>query len=173
MTEALSDYLIGIDKYIIEDGERKKSFSMNTNFPMDIRLTLLVPEDLDQNLMVNIKESTKKPLKISFHHQDEDTKNGLLRVDYGSRHLNPIHVTASVPDIFKPFSGLWLDGYPGHIHYVVDGYKPLAWAIPLEFDAFPVKRLTERSDYMQTLNAFFDKINLKTKVDYSFQTRLL
>jgi len=173
MTVKLADYLIGLDKYVIEEGKRKESFSMNTSFPMDIRLTLSAPEDLDQNLMVNIKESMRKSLKISFHHQDDGTKNGLLRVDYGSRHLNPFDVTASVPDMFRPFAGLWLDGYPGHIHYVVDGYKPLAWALPLEFDGFPVKGLTERVDYMHTLDAFFDKINLKTKMDYGFQTRLL
>jgi len=124
-------------------------------------------------LMINIKESEKKSLKISLHHQDNSTQNGLLRIDYNSRHLNPAEITPSVPDVFIPYAGLWLDEYAGHIHYVVNGYKPLAWAIPLEADNFPVKELTGRLDYAKTLKAFFDKINLKTNITFNHQLTIL
>lgn len=79
----------------------------------------------------------------------------------------------TVPAKFRPFAGKWLDDYVGHIHYVVDGYKPLAWAIPLDMDDFPVKELNGREDYTNTLNAFFKKINLKTAIRYTHQMRIL
>lgn len=173
MTVELADYLIGLDKYILSEGELTKSFLVNIGFPMSFRLMLSSPDDLDQNLMVDIKESEKKTLKISLHHQDNSTQNGLLRIDFNSRHFNPVEITPSVPEAFIPFKGLWLDEYAGHIHYVVDGYKPLAWAIPLEFDDFPVKNLNGSEDYSKILNAFFEKINVRTKFSYYNQTTIL
>jgi len=173
MTVELAEYLIGLDKYIIQDGKMINSFLINIEYPMDFRLQLSAPDDLDQNLLVNVKESEKKSLKISLHHQDNSTQNGLLRVDYNARHLNPVEITQNVPEKFKPFAGLWLDEYAGHIHYVVNGYKPLAWAIPLEIDDFPVKQLTGKEDYTNILRAFFHKINLKTTITYKHQMILL
>lgn len=172
MTEDLATYLIGLDKYVVQNGELENSFLINIEYPMSFRLTLSAPDDLDQNLLVDIKESEKKSLKVSFHHQDNSTQNGLLRVDFNSRHLNPVDIIPTVPDMFKPFAGKWLDEFAGHIHYVVDGYKPLAWAIPLDYDDFPVKKLNSTEDYIQTLIAFFQKINLKTVITYHHQMRI-
>lgn len=155
MTVELAEYLIGLDKYVVKNESVVETFLINIQYPMNFRLMLSAPDDLDQNLLVNIKESEKKSLKISLHHQDNSTQNGLLRLDFNGRHLNPLEVIDTVPEIFRPFAGQWLDDYAGHIHYVVDGYKPLAWAIPLEFDAFPIKELNDREDYTNTLNAFF------------------
>lgn len=173
MTVELAEYLLGLDKYVLQDDETVDRYFLDIPFPMSFRLTLATPGDLDQTFLVDIKESEKKPLKINLHHQDKNTQNGLLRVDYGSRHLNPINILDSVPEKFKPFAGQWLDDYPGHIHYVVDGYTPLAWAIPLEFDHFPVKKLNGRKDYIITLNAFFEKINLKTTIKFNHQMKIL
>ncbi len=173
MTVELAEYLIGLDKYIIENGEILNTYLLDIQFPMSFRLTLSATDDLDQSLLINIKESEKKTLKISLHHQDNSTQNGILRIDYNGRHLNPVEVIPTLPEIFRPFAGQWLDGYPSHIHYVVNGYKPLAWAIPLEFDEFPVKELNGREDYSRTLSAFFNKINLKTTVTYNHQMRII
>lgn len=173
MTVELAKYLIGLDKYIVQNNEKANNFLLDINFPMSIRLTLSAPDDLDQNLLVNIKESEKKSLKISLHHQDNSTQNGLLRVDFYGRHFNPVQITDSVPENFKPFAGKWLDDYSGHIHYVVDGYKPLSWAIPLELDDFTVKELNGREDYTRTLNTFFRKINLKTVITFNQQMRII
>ena len=169
MTVELAEYLIGLDKYIVQNGEIAKAFFIDIKFPMNIRLTLSAPTDLDQNLLVNIKESEKKSLKMSLHHQDNSTQNGLLRIDFNGRHLNPVEITEDVPDAFKPYAGQWLDDYAGHIHYVVNGYKPLVWAIPLEEDDFLVKELNDRKDYIRTLEAFFQKINLKTVITFNHQ----
>lgn len=173
MTLDLAEYLIGLDKYVVQNGNTLENYILDIQNPMNFRLMLSAPDDLDQNLLIDIKESEKKSLKISLHHQDNSTQNGLLRVDYYSRHLNPFDVLDTVPDKFKPFAGQWLDDYPGHIHYVVDGYKPLAWAIPLEFDDFPVKELKGREDYSHTINAFFQRINLKTSIRYNHQLTII
>lgn len=173
MTAELAEYLLGLDKYLVHNGDTVESYLLDIQYPMSFRFTLSTPDDLDQNLLVDIKQSEKKALKISLHHQDNSTQNGLLRVDYHSRHLNPSDILDTVPEKFRPFAGQWLDDYPGHIHYVVDGYKPLAWAIPLELDDFHVKELNEREDYTNTLNAFFQKINLKTVIRYNYQMRIL
>ena len=173
MTTELAEYLIGLDKYIIHEGEKVNSFDMNIENSIDFRLYLTAPADLDQNLIVDIKESKKKSLKITLHHQDQSTNNGLLRIDYNGGHMNPMIVTQSVPEKFIPFAGLRLDEYPGHIHYFVSGYKPLAWAIPLEDDDFPVKQLTDQKEYIDILKAFFIKINLKTTITYKQQMRLI
>lgn len=173
MTVELAEYIIGLDKHIVDNEEKLEVYLLNIQFPLNIRLTLSTDDDLEQNLLVDIKESEKKALKISLHHQDNRTQYGVLRIDYNGRHLNPVKVIPSLPEVFKPFAGQWLDDYPSHIHYVVNGYKPLAWAIPLEFDNFPVKDLNGREDYSYALNAFFEKINLKTKVTYNHQMRML
>lgn len=173
MTVELAEYLIGLDKYIIENGKILDRYLMDIHFPMNFRLMLAATDDLDQNLIINIKESEKKALKISLHHQDNSTQNGILRIDYNGRHLNPAEVIPTLPEIFIPFAGQWLDDYPSHIHYVVNGYKPLAWAIPLKFDDFPIKELNDRKDYSRTLSAFFKKINLKTIVTYNQQMRII
>ncbi len=173
MTEQLAEYLIGLDKYIVQNGEIVNTFLLNIQYPMSFKLILSAPEDLDQNLLVDIKESEKKTLKISLHHQDNSTQNGLLRIDYNGRHFNPVDITSTVPEVFRPFAGQWFDDYVGHVHYVVDGYKPLVWAIPLEFDDFPVKKLNSREDYIRTLIAFFKRINLKTTITLNQQMRIL
>jgi len=173
MTVELAEYLIGLDKYIVQNGEIADTFLLDIQFPMSIRLALSAPDDLDQNLLVNIKESEKKSLKISLHHQDNSTQNGLLRVDFNGRHFNPVDIIDTVPETFRPFAGQWLDDYSGHIHYVVNGYRPLAWAIPLEVDDFTVKELNGREDYTRTLNAFFQKINLKTVITFNHQMRII
>mgnify|MGYP005858326125 FL=1 len=173
MNVELAEYLLGLDKYVVQNGDIVDSYLLDIHYPMSFRLILSAPDDLDQNMLVDIKESEKKSLKISLHHQDNNTQNGLLRVDYYSRHQNPVDILDSVPEKFRPFAGQWLDDYAGHIHYVVDGYKPLVWAIPLEVDGFPVKKLNGIEDYTNTLNAFFQKINLKTAIRYNHQMRIL
>lgn len=173
MTEELAEYLIGLEKHILEDNQLLDKYNLKIDYPMDIRLTLSTKDDLDQILLINIKESEKKTLKISMHHQDHNTQKALLRIDYNGRHLNPVEITPTLPKIFRPFAGKWLDDYPSHIHYVVNGYKPLAWAIPLEYDEFPIQDIKSREEYSQALSAFFKKINLQTNITYTHQLRII
>lgn len=78
MTVELAEYLLGLDKKMVQDGIPLESYSLDIHYPMSFRLTLSAPDDLDQNLLVDIKESEKKALKISLHHQDNSTQNGCL-----------------------------------------------------------------------------------------------
>ncbi len=59
MTVDLAEYLIGLDKYIIENGEILDTYLLDIQFPMSFRLTLSTIDDLDENLLINIKESEK------------------------------------------------------------------------------------------------------------------
>ncbi|MCF8307244.1 MAG: hypothetical protein K9I71_12230 [Ignavibacteriales bacterium] len=105
MTVELAEYLLGLDKYIVQNGEISRTLIMEILYPMSFRLTLSAPDDLDQNFLLDIKESEKKILKISLHHLDNITQNGLLRVDFNGRHFNPTEITPTVPEIFRPFAG--------------------------------------------------------------------
>ena len=173
MTVELANYLLDLNKYVVQNDNIIVNYIIDIQSPMSFRLNLCTPDDPDQNLLVDVKESEKKALKISLHHQDNSTQSGLLRVDYYSRHLNPVDIIDTVPEIFIPFAGKWLDDTIGHIHYVVDGYKPLAWAIPLVVDDFPVKKLDGEEDYIPSLSAFFKKINLKTTIGFNHQLRAI
>lgn len=173
MNVELANYLLGLEKHIIENDAFIDNKQIQIESPVKLRFILGSKEDPDQSFLVDIKESDKKALKIAFHHQDDTTQNGLLRVDYYSRHKNPVEILDTVPEHFKPFAGIFLDDYPGHIHYIIDGYAPLQWAIPLEFDDFPVKDITNVGDITSVLIAFFEKINLKTELQYSSQMRIL
>ncbi|GHT48731.1 hypothetical protein AGMMS49982_00600 [Bacteroidia bacterium] len=55
-----------------------------------------------------------------------------------------------------------------HIHYHIEGYKSLAWAIPLTDDEFEVKELNEGNDFNNSLaNAvrlFAKTINIETEI---------
>ena len=77
-----------------------------------------------------------------------------------------------MPKDFLPFTGQWLDGYGGHIHYVINGYKPLTWAIPLEIDTFSVKKINEFTNIVEAFHAFCKIINLETKIFVNTQQKL-
>ena len=74
-----------------------------------------------------------------MHHQDDETKMGLFRVDYNSGHNNPSELTDKVPQKFHPFVGKHFSINEHHVHYHVEGYKSLAWALPIAEDSFPAK----------------------------------
>ena len=174
MTVELADYLLGLEKYIVEDDQQVQSITFDLNSPVKIKFQMISPSDPDQLFMLDIQESAKSGLKISFHHQDDLTHHGLLRIDYHSRHRNPTGIKDTVPETFKPYAGIYLDEYPGHIHYIVDGYAPLEWAIPLEVDDFPIKDVKSIQDVDLALMAFFNKINLRTKINLlSSQLRII
>ena len=51
------------------------------------------------------------------------------------------------------------------MHFYVESYKPLAWAIPLEATDFPIKDITHQSDLNELITSFANKINLKSKIN--------
>ena len=77
-----------------------------------------------------------------------------------------------MPNNFKPYIGLYLDDYPGHIHYNVDGYKNLAWAIPLDVDQFSVKNIKSNEDITNAFQQFCKTINVQTDIKIETQREL-
>jgi hypothetical protein len=126
----------------------------------EIRLHLQLKEDEDQKFILDIKASNKKAFKISLHHMDERSKIGLLRIDYKGRHVNPDTLLDNIPAEYHPFAGTWIN--EPHIHNYFSGYKPLAWALPLNVKNFPVLDVTSSSDYVQAVIEFAKAINLET-----------
>jgi hypothetical protein len=164
MTAAYAEHLLGLEKYITVDGEIIRTLPLTLSSPLQIHWKLKAPAEMELDLRVEIQESPKKALKIGFHHQDDTSQHGLLRVDYHSRHRNPADITSAVPQHFQPYAGMFLDNWPGHIHHVVDGYPPLAWAVPLEADTFPVKDIQGMDHVYSAVLAFCKRLNIVTEV---------
>ncbi len=95
---------------------------------------------------------------------DDDTKIGILRVDFNGQHENPHTINDNVPDFLKPYVGMFFNYNEHHIHYFVEGYRTsLDWAIPLNDDNFPVKKISNSNDIIEVFLGFNKLINLITE----------
>lgn len=172
ITQQQANDLLALPKHIVEGDaalERKRYF---LSFPFNDRIYMVSKVDDEFSFFLEITQSSKKNLKLTLHFQEEDASIGLLRVDFNGRHKNPEIENVNVPDIFKPYAGQWLE--ENHIHYYVEGYKPLAWAIPLNVDnTFSVKEFTDTSELGNIFQVFGDKINLQTILEISIQRQLI
>ncbi len=171
ITAEYANYLLSLPKYIVENNSLLESKQLLIYNPLKLRFTLRSENDNTSQFLIAIKESPKKELKISLHVQENSSYLELLRIDYFSRHKNPIEILDTVPMHFRPFAGKMLNTH--HIHYVVDGYKPLAWAIPLENDDFTLKTIQNLNDVKEAVNAFFQRINCQTIITFTIQNPLL
>jgi len=122
--------LIDLPKKLIEENNIIDNLLFTPPEPFQKRFFMVSEDDRSLTFFLEVTQSAKNRTKFSLHCQDEDTSYGLIRVDYNGRHKNPEVVNEHVPSSFIPFAGQWLDGFPGHIHYIIDGYAPLNWAIP-------------------------------------------
>lgn len=172
ITQEQADYLLTLPKHIIEGEEVLERKKYSPSFPIDDRI-YMVSKGVDEfSFFLEITQSSKNDLKLTLHFQEEDASIGLLRVDFNGRHPNPEIANDKVPDLFRPFAGQWLE--ESHIHYFVEGYKPLAWAIPLKADiTFSVKDFASTNEFRSILQAFGNKINLKTILFISIQMNLI
>jgi len=162
--------LINMPKYIIEDDERQNQIQV----PMGARSILLnydlLSESGDYSFGFSIKQSAKNNLKISLHYQEDSSKIGLLRIDYGGRHKNPEILTNNVPTDMLPYVGVRFDYKDNHIHKHVEGYGTLEWAIPLVADSFPIKTVGTNTALKQAITSFARIINIQTQ--FVFEERL-
>jgi hypothetical protein len=120
--------------------------------------------------LFEITLNKKISFKISLHNQEDNTKEGLMRIDYKSGHKNPEGIASNVPDIVKPYAGYWFQNEP-HIHIYVEGYKDLAWAIPLSVSNFPVPTINSIDEFKSAICAFAKDISIITP--FSIQSALL
>lgn len=107
----------------------------------------------------------KNAIRISLHFQEDESKIGLFRVDYNSGHRNPETASDKLPQRFLPFVGKWFSNEESHVHYHVEGYKPLAWAVPIEDSEMTTKEIADTNTNEKLSSAiqeFAKIINLET-----------
>jgi hypothetical protein len=125
------------------------------------RFSLVNNEEPEYEFLFEITSHRKITFKISLHSQENNTKEGLIRVDFKGGHKNPETVSEYVPDNVKPYVGYFFQNEP-HIHIYVEGFKDLAWAIPLKDYDFPVLYINDTEDFIEAINAFTKEINIVT-----------
>ena len=158
--------MINCEKFVVVEGEHKEIISLNQTYPMNCRLELTTC-DGDISFIWDIKQSSKNTIRLSLHCMDEDSKLGLIRVDYNAGHINPETATDTLPECFKPYIAKKFTDDEHHVHYHVPGYKPLAWALPIEDSMLKVKSVSDKkleSDIIDAIYSFAETINLKTTI---------
>jgi hypothetical protein len=163
-TQEQADYLLALQK------ETDKGLVVDLSLPK-IRFALKSPDDDEWEFIVDISNSRKKIFKISLHHMETRAKEGLLRVDFNGSHRNPETTSNTVPEVCKPFVGRWFQNEP-HIHIFVEGFRDLAWAIPLsDYNNFDVKLVESSGDFASAIKEFTRRINVTTP--YQIQEAIL
>lgn len=161
ITQEIANYLLNLPKHVIDGENVLDRFTFKADVPINDRIHLISKEDRDVMFFIEITQSNKLRLKLTLHHQEQGSSVGLLRVDFNGRHRNPEEVTEVVPGIFRPFAGQWIE--ESHIHYFIDGYKPLAWAIPLQIDdTFSMKTFEDGTDEGNAIKTFAQRVNVIT-----------
>jgi hypothetical protein len=167
MTNEQAQYLLDLPKMIVENNKVLNSITINQVFPFNKRFELIAESDDEFTFLWEIKQSTKNTIRISLHYQENDSKTGLLRIDYNGGHTNPETVLDAVPEKFHPFAGKVFSNDEHHAHYHVQGYKSLAWALPLTVDDFEIKELTEmnlNNTLTSAIQLFAKTINIETGI---------
>ncbi len=162
------EYLLRLPKKIIEKDKLLDNLTINQVFPFNQRYELASEQDDEFNFLLEIQQSKKNSIRISFHHQENDSKTGLIRVDFNSGHKNPEDINDYLPEKFHPYAGKYFANNEHHIHYYVQGYKSLAWAIPLNADEFEIKEIIDDENFNNTfaniIKSFAKTINIETNI---------
>ncbi|MBP9742060.1 MAG: hypothetical protein KBD37_01740 [Burkholderiales bacterium] len=157
------EYLLKLPKKVELKGNLEEEVSFNTEIPMKNSFKLISPEDSEFSFIYVINQSEKNHYKLSLFLMHDDEKIGLIRIDFNGQHLNPESITENLPDKFHRYAGKFFKYDEPHIHYHIDGYKNLAWAIPLENDPFKIKEINNQEDTVNAFCEFNSLINLQTK----------
>lgn len=164
-TNEQADYLIKLPKKILENDALINDLRIEQKFPFTIRYILGSPSDYEFTFLLEVYQSKKAALKVSLYYQEDQSKVGLLRVDFNGTHKNPESIIDGLPIKFHKYAGKWFDNNEHHIHFYFQDYKPLAWALPLVDDEFPVKEIKNNQNVGDAFLAFCSRINLVTKVE--------
>lgn len=168
ITNEQAEYLLTIPKKILEDEVLLEKKTIDQQFPFSARFELLSETDVEFCFLWVINQSTKNRFHISLHYQENDSKIGLLRIDFNHGHENPKSISEHVPEKFRPYVGKIFNYDEHHIHYHVQGYRSLVWAIPLTIDKFEIKELDNGADLNATfaniIKLFAKTVNIKTEI---------
>lgn len=158
--------MIAIEKFVVIDGETRTKISLDQLHPMHCRLELATADE-DITFIWDIKQSQKNTIRLSLHCMDEDSKLGLIRVDYNAGHINPDLAIDTLPECFRPYISKKFTDNEHHVHYHVPGYKPLAWALPIEDTSLKAQTVGNgklEEDIIDAIYSFAEAINLKTTI---------
>lgn len=168
ITNEQAEYLLNLPKRVVENDILLDKLTIDQRFPFDARFELVSEKDDEFTFLWEIQQSKKNSIRLSFHHQENDSKTGLLRVDYNSGHKNPEAISENVPEKFHPFVGKYFSNNEHHIHYHIQGYKTLAWAIPLTIDNFKIKEINNDASFNSTfaniIKLFAKTVNIETEI---------
>lgn len=114
-----------------KDGALVGSLEIDLKSQLDMRIDLVAEDDGAYVFQWVMRQSSKDSLKMSLHLMDGDSKDGVFRVDYNSSHLNPMDRRPDLPEVFIPYIGKHFKINEHHVHYQVEGYRSLAWALPI------------------------------------------
>jgi len=159
LTNQEAKYLLGLEK-VLSDPNQVIDLSKKKN-----RLELISHQDSDYDFWVEITTNQKIILKTSIHHLESNSYIGLIRIDFKGGHHNPANISPTLPDFLIPYADKWFEPTESHMHIYVEGYKPLAWAIPLSASDFPIKDISQASDISDLIFNFARKINLKSLIN--------
>jgi hypothetical protein len=158
-----SQYLLELPKKVQLNGILQDSLTITQDFPFQEKYILISPVDTEFTFLYEIYQSKKNQFKLSLYLMEEDSRVGLLRVDFSGQHENPQTITDNLPAVFHPFAGKFFNFNEHHIHYFVEGYKTtLDWALPLTDDTFPVKQINDSNDVVTAFKSFNNVIHLET-----------
>lgn len=155
--------LLKMPKYIFDRNDKAEQIRVPSSSPFKMKYNVL-SDDGTYQFLLEVNQSAKQSVKISLYVQEDEAKIGLLRIDYSGNHKNPEMANGYVPDFMRAYTGKWFKYQENHIHYHVQGYGPLEWAIPLTADNFPVKEIIGFSSLQQAVLEFLELINLRTKI---------
>lgn len=162
------DYLISLEKKVIGDFGLLEELEINQNVPFHQRLILQSEEDDEFSFLWEITQNSKMRTRLSLHVQEDEGKIGLIRIDYNAGHKNPEVATSNLPAKFLPYIGKQFTNSESHIHYYVENYKSLAWAIPLQDITFKPLNIIDNYDlnnnFAEAICEFAKLINLSTKL---------
>jgi hypothetical protein len=168
ISNAQAEYLLKLPKKIVEKENLLDNITINQVFPLNLRYELVSEQDDEFTFLLEIQQSKKSTIRVSFHHQENDSKTGLLRVDYNSGHKNPENINEHLPEKFHPYAGKYFNNTEHHIHYHIQGYRSLAWAIPLSVDEFEIKEINDDANFNITfaniIKSFAKAINIETNI---------
>lgn len=114
-----------------KDGSLAGSLEIDLKSRLDMKIDLVAEDDSAYVFQWVIRQSPKDSLKMSLHLMDGDSKEGVFRVDYNASHLNPKECRPELPEVFVPYIGRQFAMDEHHVHYQVEGYRSLAWALPI------------------------------------------
>ncbi|MFP9098022.1 DUF6978 family protein [Flavobacterium sp. RHBU_24] len=147
-------YLLELEK-VLKDPNQVIDLKQKKN-----SIDLISLEDSSCNFRLVITTNQKIILKTTLHHLESNNFTGLLRIDFKGGHKNPEELNSHVPSFLIPYAGKWLEPDQPHMHYYVEGYRPLAWAMPVMDTDFPIKTLENVSDLYDLIFNFARRINI-------------